>query len=57
MRDIGIPNGLGGVGYTSSDIPALVEGAMKQQRLLTVAPRAVSETDLEGILTDSLENW
>ncbi len=57
MRDIGVPNGLGGVGYERSDVPALVDGALKQQRLLAIAPRAVGEDDLEGILTDSLENW
>ncbi|WP_298178846.1 hydroxyacid-oxoacid transhydrogenase [Saccharomonospora sp.] len=57
MRDIGLPNGLGGVGYDTSDVPDLVEGAMKQQRLLAVAPRAVREHDLEAILLDSLENW
>src|SRR5690606_4905875 len=33
MQDIGMPNGIGGVGYDSGDVPALVEGAMKQQRL------------------------
>lgn len=57
MRDIGIPNGIGGVGYTESDIPALVEGTMHQQRLLAVAPRAVSEDDIAAVLADSVENW
>ena len=57
MRDIGLPNGLGGVGYDTSDVPDLVEGAMKQQRLLTISPRPVREHDLEAILLDSLENW
>src|SRR4030095_15222530 len=39
MRDIGIPNGIGGVGYDEGDVPDLVEGTMKQQRLLDTAPR------------------
>ena len=39
MRDIGIPNGLGGVGYTEGDVDDLVAGTMKQQRLLATAPR------------------
>ncbi|GAA5069876.1 alcohol dehydrogenase class IV [Thermocatellispora tengchongensis] len=57
MRDIGIPNGIGGVGYTEADVPALVEGAMKQQRLLATAPRPVGEDDLAGILTRSIALW
>ena len=57
MQDIGIPNGLSGVGYGRSDIGALVEGTMQQQRLLAVAPRTVREEDVEAVLTESLENW
>ncbi|MGY4721040.1 hydroxyacid-oxoacid transhydrogenase [Naumannella huperziae] len=57
MRDIGIPNGIGGVGFTESDVPDLVPGTMKQQRLLTMAPRVPSEEDIAGILTRSVSNW
>ncbi|GHH84683.1 alcohol dehydrogenase [Streptomyces sulfonofaciens] len=57
MREVGMPNGIGGVGYGRGDIPALVEGAMKQQRLLSTAPRAVSEDDLAGIFERSLSLW
>jgi len=57
MRDIGIPNGIGGVGYGKGDIPALVEGTMKQQRLLATAPREVTEDDLAGIFDRSLSLW
>jgi hydroxyacid-oxoacid transhydrogenase len=57
MRDIGIPNGIGDVGYRDGDIPGLVEGAMKQQRLLEVAPRPVTEDDVAAILSRSLSNW
>jgi hydroxyacid-oxoacid transhydrogenase len=57
MRDIGIPNGVGGVGYGRGDIPGLVEGAMKQQRLLATAPRPVTEDDIAGILDRSLALW
>ncbi len=39
MRDIGIPNGIGAVGYTEDDIVDLVPGTMKQQRLLATCPR------------------
>ncbi len=57
MRDIAIPNGLGAVGYEEGDVDDLVEGTMKQQRLLATAPREVTEDDVAGILTRSLELW
>ena len=57
MRDIGIPNGIGGVGYGEADVADLVDGTMKQQRLLAVAPREVTAEDVAGIFTASLELW
>lgn len=57
MRDIGIPNGIGGVGYDEGDIEALVPGTMKQQRLLSTCPRTVTEDDIAAILTRSITNW
>ncbi len=57
MRDIGMPNGLGAVGYGEQDVENLVAGALQQQRLLATAPRAPSEHDLAGIIRDSLELW
>jgi hydroxyacid-oxoacid transhydrogenase len=57
MRDIGIPNGIGGVGYAEGDIPDLVEGTLKQQRLLSVAPRPVTGEDLADIFRQSILNW
>jgi hydroxyacid-oxoacid transhydrogenase len=57
MRDIGLPNGTGGVGYTAGDIPDLVAGTMKQQRLLATSPKPVTEEDAAGILTRSVALW
>jgi alcohol dehydrogenase class IV len=57
MRDIAIPNGIGAVGYVEGDVPDLVEGAVKQQRLLATAPKDVTEDDLSRILEGSLELW
>ncbi|GAA1819996.1 iron-containing alcohol dehydrogenase [Planosporangium flavigriseum] len=57
MRDIGIPNGIGAVGYAESDVDRLVEGAMKQQRLLATAPRPATAEDLAGIFVRSLTLW
>lgn len=57
MSDIGIPNGVGAVGYTSADIPDLVDGALKQQRLLATCPKPVGEEDLAGVFERSLSLW
>ena len=57
MRDVGAPSGLSELGYTEQDLPALVAGALKQQRLLAVAPKMPTEADLEAILRASFENW
>jgi hydroxyacid-oxoacid transhydrogenase len=57
MRDIDIPNGVGAVGYDEGDIPDLVEGTMKQQRLLATAPKDVTEDDLAGIFRRSISLW
>jgi alcohol dehydrogenase class IV len=57
MRDIAIPNGIGAVGYDDGDVDALVEGTLKQQRLLATAPREADAEDLAGILRRSVELW
>lgn len=57
MRDIGIPNGLAEVGYLESDVDDLVEGALKQQRLLDTAPRQVTPEDAAAILSRSFQLW
>jgi hydroxyacid-oxoacid transhydrogenase len=57
MQDIAIPNGLAAVGYDEGDVDDLVEGTLKQQRLLATAPREVTEEDAVAILTGSLELW
>jgi hydroxyacid-oxoacid transhydrogenase len=54
MRDVGAPAGIAELGYEESDIEALVEGALQQQRLLAVAPREVGADDLAEILRASL---
>jgi alcohol dehydrogenase class IV len=54
MRDVGAPMSIAELGYAESDIAALVEGALQQQRLLAVAPREVGAHDLARILRESL---
>ncbi len=57
MKDIGCPNGLSAVGYTEADIPRMVEGGWKQQRLLVGSPRPVQQQDLARILRESMVLW
>lgn len=57
MRDIGMPNGLAEVGYGEADVDALVDGALKQQRLLATAPREVGPDDLAEVFRASMEHW
>jgi hydroxyacid-oxoacid transhydrogenase len=57
MRDIDIPNGIGAVGFDEGDVDDLVEGTMKQQRLLATCPREVTEDDIAGIFTRSMSLW
>ena len=54
MGDVGAPSGVAELGYTEDDVPALVEGAMKQKRLLDVAPREVDADDLTRIINASI---
>ena len=39
IRDLDMPNGLAGVGYTSGDIGALVAGTLPQHRVTKLSPR------------------
>jgi alcohol dehydrogenase class IV len=57
MRDIGLPNGIAGVGYHEDDVDDLVAGAMQQQRLLATCPRPVGAEDLARIFRRSLTIW
>jgi alcohol dehydrogenase class IV len=57
MKDVDAPRGIAELGYGEDDIPALVDGALKQQRLLAVAPKEVGEDDLRHIITASMSNW
>jgi hydroxyacid-oxoacid transhydrogenase len=57
MKDIDAPRGVAELGYGEDDIPTLVDGALKQQRLLAVAPKEVTDDDLRHIITASMSNW
>jgi hydroxyacid-oxoacid transhydrogenase len=57
MRDIGIPNGIGGVGYGEEDLPQLVEKAHAQQRLLVNSPKPVGKAELNALFRDAMRYW
>jgi len=57
MKDVGAPRGLRELGYDEEDVDQLVDGAIKQERLLVLSPREVTEDDLANILRESMENW
>jgi alcohol dehydrogenase class IV len=57
MKATGIPNGVGGVGYGEADVAALTKGAWAQQRLITNAPREVSESDLGTLYRGAMRYW
>lgn len=57
MRDVGLPSGLSALGFTTGDVDSLVDGSLKQQRLLATAPKQVEADDLATILRDSFELW
>jgi alcohol dehydrogenase class IV len=55
VRDIGIPGGIGAVGYDEGDIPDLVDGTMTQQRLPATAPKPATEDDVADIYRRSID--
>jgi hydroxyacid-oxoacid transhydrogenase len=57
MRDLGLPSGLAELGFTESDIPALVEGTLAQQRILVNSPRPVDERALRAIYREAMRYW
>lgn len=57
MRQIGIPNGLGAVGYGPDDVPRLVAGTIPQHRVTNLSPRAFSEDNLKQLFLNAMSYW
>ena len=57
MKATNMPNGLQGVGYGAADIDALVEGSIKQRRLLDNAPMDIDEEVLAGLYAGAVSYW
>jgi len=52
-----LPNGLQAIGYSSSDIPALVEGTLPQHRVTKLSPRPAAPEQLSRLFEDALVAW
>ena len=57
MRQTGVPNGLGAIGFTKADIPALVEGTLPQHRVTKLSPRPATAAHLQALFEDALRYW
>lgn len=57
MRELDLPNGLSAVGYTSEDIPALVEGTLPQHRVTKLSPRPAGAEELTRMFEESMTLW
>jgi hydroxyacid-oxoacid transhydrogenase len=57
MQELKTPNGLKAIGYSSSDIRALVEGTLPQHRVTKLSPRPASPDDLSRLFEDAMVAW
>ncbi|HEX4453051.1 MAG TPA: hydroxyacid-oxoacid transhydrogenase [Kofleriaceae bacterium] len=57
MKQLAIPNGIAGCGYTADDLESLAAGAAPQQRLLANAPMPVGEAELGTLFAGAMEYW
>jgi hydroxyacid-oxoacid transhydrogenase len=57
MQRLHTPNGLRAIGYSSSDIPALVEGTLPQHRVTKLSPRPAGPEELGKLFEESMTAW
>jgi alcohol dehydrogenase class IV len=57
MKDVKAPSGVRELGYDESEVDGLVDGALKQQRLLVISPREAGPNELGAIIGESMDNW
>jgi hydroxyacid-oxoacid transhydrogenase len=57
MHRLGTPSGLRAIGYSTSDIPALVEGTLPQHRVTKLSPRPALPEDLARLFERAMDNW
>ncbi len=57
MERLKVPNGLKAIGYTASDIPALVQGTLPQHRVTKLSPRPAGPDELSRLFENALAAW
>jgi hydroxyacid-oxoacid transhydrogenase len=57
MERLRLPNGLRALGYTSADIPALVEGTLPQHRVTKLCPRPAGPDELARLFEEAMVAW
>jgi hydroxyacid-oxoacid transhydrogenase len=57
MERLGVPNGLKAVGYSSADIPRLVEGTLPQHRVTKLSPRPAGPDELAALFENAMVAW
>ncbi len=57
MLRLKVPNGLHALGYTTADIPALVEGTLPQHRVTKLSPRPAGSQELSRLFEESMKCW
>ena len=57
MERLQMPNGLRAVGYSSSDVPALVEATLPQHRVTKLSPRPAGPDELASLFEDAMVAW
>jgi hydroxyacid-oxoacid transhydrogenase len=57
MQRLKMPNGLNAIGYSSSDIPALVEGTLPQHRVTKLSPRPAGPDELSALFENAMVAW
>jgi len=57
MQQLNAPNGLRAIGYSMSDIPALVEGTLPQHRVTKLSPRSAGPAELAALFESAMVGW
>jgi hydroxyacid-oxoacid transhydrogenase len=57
MQRLRVPNGLRALGYTTADIPALVDGTLPQHRVTKLSPRPAGPEELGRLFEQALIAW
>ena len=57
MERLRVPNGLRALGYSTAEIPALVEGTLPQHRVTKLAPRPAGPEELGRLFEEAMVAW